>query len=125
MIRHRFIEAVKGIWIPGSLLTPAGSGIGLSGRALMRSDDRDSMIDSLLPGEASPMWSEDGFSPLDARDISRNSYIRGLSPEPSGRATSIHVPSITVSYDEVGEDIGLLPFDHIATSRRPRHRADS
>jgi len=125
MIRHRFIEAVKGMWIPGSFLTTTGSSISLSSRAVTKPDDHDSMMDSLLPGEASPMWSEDGSSPFESRDIGRNYYIRGLSLEPSGRTTSIYAPSITVSYDEGGEDIGLLPFDHVANSRRPRPRTNS
>ena len=125
MIRHRFIEAVKGMWIPGSILATIGSDIGPSGRAVTKPDDRDSMVDPLLPGEASPMWPGDGFSPFESHDSGRGSYIRGLSPEPSGRTTSIYTPSIMVSYDDGGEDIGLLPFDHVANSRRPRPRTNS
>jgi hypothetical protein len=125
MIRHKYVEAVKGMWIPGSFLTTPGSGLGISGRAVARSDDRDSMMDPLLPGEASP-WSDDGVSLFDARnfDLGRHSYVRDPSLGPSGRAASIHAPSITVSYDEGGEDIGLLAFDHI-NSRRPRPRTNS
>lgn len=128
MIRHKFIEAVKGMWIPGILMNDnPGSGIGPSGRAPTRPDGRDSMMDPLLPGQASPMWSEDGFSPFESRqfELGRRSYNRGLSPDPFGMTTSVHAPSITVSNDEGGEDIGLLHFDHAANSRRPRPRANS
>ena len=127
MIRQKFIEAVKGMWIPSSFLTTPGSGPGPSGGAVTRPDERDSMMDPLLPGEASPMWSEDSFSPFESRqfELGRHSSIRGSSPEPSGMTTSIHTPSITVSYDEGGEDIGLLSFDHSANSRRPRPRTNS
>jgi hypothetical protein len=127
MIRNKFIEAVKDMWIPGSFLTTQGSGRDLSGGAVTRPDERDSMMDPLLPGEASPMWSEDGFSPFESRqfELGRHPSIRGLSPEPLGMTTSIHTPSITVSYDEGGEDIGLLPSDHSANSRRPRPRTNS
>ncbi|KAH8791445.1 hypothetical protein BGZ57DRAFT_589460 [Hyaloscypha finlandica] len=127
MIRQKFIEAVKGMWIPGSFLTTQGSGRDLSGGAVTRPDERDSMMDPLLPGEASPMWSEDSFSTFESRqfELGRHSSIRGSSPEPSGMTTSIHTPSITVSYDEGGEDIGLLSFDHSANSRRPRPRTNS
>jgi hypothetical protein len=43
MIRHKFIEAVKRMWIPGSFLTTPGSGRGPSGGAVMRPDECDSM----------------------------------------------------------------------------------
>jgi hypothetical protein len=126
IIRHKFIEAVKGMWIPGSFFTTPGSGPGPSSRAVTRPDDRDSMMDPLLPGEASPLWSDDGFSPFESRNFGprRNSYVRDSSPKPSGMTSSIHAPSITVSYDEGGEDIGLLPFGHI-NSRRPRPRTNN
>src|ERR1700693_3521113 len=86
MIRHKFIEAVKRMWILGSFLTTPGSGRGPSGGAVTGSDERDSIMDPLLPGEASPMWSEDGFSPFESRqfELGRHSLIRGSSPEPSG-----------------------------------------
>lgn len=127
MIRHKFIDAVQGMWIPGSLLTTSGSSIAPYSGAVTRPDDQDSMMDPLLPGEASPMWSEDGASPYEPRhfDLGRHSYARHSSDGPSGMTTSIHAPSITVSYDEGGEDVGLLPFDHVANSRRPRPRTNS
>jgi hypothetical protein len=123
MIRHKFIDAVQGMWIPGSFLSTPGSGNVVSSRVVARPDDRDSMMDPLLPEEAS----EDSASPYESRhfDIGRHSYARDSSYERFGMTTSIHAPSITVSYDEGGEDIGLLPFDHIANSRRPRPRTNS
>jgi hypothetical protein len=123
MIRHKFIEAVKGMWIPGSLST---SGSGPFGRAVTRPGSRDSIMDPLLAGLASPMWPDDGFSLHESRNSSlgRHSYARDSFPGPAGMASSIHGPSITVSHDDGGDDIGLSAFDHIS-SRRPRPRTNS
>ncbi len=124
MIRHNFIEAMKGMWISGSFLSTLGSDH--SGRAATRPDSHDSIMDPLLAGLASPMWSDDGFSLHESRnsDLGRHSYARDSFPGPAGMASSIHGPSITVSYDEGGDDIALSAFDHIS-SRRPRLRTNS
>ncbi|PMD20249.1 hypothetical protein NA56DRAFT_175684 [Hyaloscypha hepaticicola] len=121
MIRHKFIEAVKGMWIPGSFLSTSGSGP--FGRAVTRPESRDSIMDPLLTGLASPMWSDDGFSLHKSRnsDLGRHSYARDSFSGPAGMASSIHGPSITVSHNDGGDDIGLLAFDHIrdAPDREP------
>lgn len=124
MIRHKFIEAVKGMWIPGSFFSISGSGH--SGRAVARADSRDSIVDPLLAGLASPMWSDDGFSLYEARnsDLGRHSNARDSFSGPAGIASSIRGPSITVTHDERGDDIGLSTFDHLS-SRRPRPRTNS
>lgn len=124
MIRHKFIEAVKGMWMPGRFLSTSGSGT--FGRAVTRPDSRGSIMDPLLAGLASPMWSDDGFSLHESRnsDLGRHSYARDSFSGPAGMVSSIHGPSITVSHDEGGDDIGLLAFDHIS-SRRPRPRTNS
>jgi hypothetical protein len=105
MIRHKFIEAVKGMWIPGSFLTTSGRGYSI--RAATRPDGRDSMMDPLLAGLASPMWSDDGFSPYESRNsgLGRHSYARDSFTGPAGKATSIYGPSIMISHDELGDDI--------------------
>ena len=63
------------MYVPGSFLTTPTR------------DDRDSMMDSLLPENGSPMLLEDVVSPLESRESGlgrRHSYIRESSPEPLG-----------------------------------------
>ncbi len=92
MIKHRFIEAVTEMYMPGDFLTTYGR------------DDCDSQMDPLFPEDGSPILSEDGVPPFESRQLGlgrqRHSYIRESSPEPLGLRTSIKAPSITVSYDE-------------------------
>lgn len=115
---------MKEIYVPGNFLTTIEGGLGRAGTR----DDRNSM-DPLLPGNYSAIWSEDGVSVFEPRQLGLGSHsqIRILSPEPLASTTSIQTPSIRVSrvsYDG-GEDSQLLPFDQIANQRRPRPRANS
>jgi hypothetical protein len=125
LIRHRFTEVVKAMYLP----EPAPHGVhrppsvpDRPDRAATPSDNGD-VADPLLQNDGAHAWAEEaehaivtGRSQLTStwQGLRRASFIR--EPSPEGSAMSTQPPTIRVSNDESGEEIGLLPLEN---SRMP------
>ena len=119
LIRHRFTEAVKAMYIPEATLRPDQAAPRTPHGAATPADSSDGRA-PLLQGDSARTWAEDtveevlttGRSQLNPTWLGqrRTAFAREASPE--GSAMSVPPPAIRVSDDKIGEGIRLLPLEN-------------